>query len=147
MIRKPSIEEVATIAKYNRDAAVEAGNKPLDLEKSIKGVRKVIETPDIGFFLVYEKNNEIASMLLITFEWSDWRNGNWYLVQSVYTQPKYRKQWLFKALLKDVERYSKEDENSCWLKLEVLKDNEKAQTVYKKLGFIDSLHYVYVNEK
>lgn len=147
MIRNAKIEDSELIAQYNRDAAVEAWNKPLDYDKSIKGVQYVIENPNSWFFLVYEKDEIVVSILLITFEWSDWRSGNWYLVQSVYTLPEHRKQWYFKALLNQVKEISVKDPHSCWLKLEVRNDNDRAQTVYKNLWFQDSEHQVFVLEK
>ena len=146
MIRNAKIEEAELIAKYNREAAVEAGNNPLNYDKSIKWVKYIIKNPNSWFFLVFEKEEKVVSILLVTFEWSDWRNGNWYLIQSVFTLPEYRKQWCFKALLKKVKNISSEDINSCWLKLEVRNDNLRAQTVYKNIWFNDSEHQVFTLE-
>jgi hypothetical protein len=80
IIRKPTLEESGILAQYNRDAAIEAGNQPLDTEKSEKGVLAVIEDESKGFYLVGEIHGQIVSMLLITYKWNDWRNGNWFLV-------------------------------------------------------------------
>ena len=106
MIRKPKIEEIELIAQYNRDAAIEAWNNPLDYNKSLGWVKYVIKNPESWFFLVFEKYDKIISMVLVTYEWSDWRSANWYLIQSVYTIPEYRQQWYFKSLLNEIKLIS-----------------------------------------
>jgi len=142
-IRQPISSEAAVLAKYNRDAAREAGNPELNKEKSEKGVLAVIKDPHKGFYLVGEKEGKIVAMILITYEWSDWRNANWYLVQSVYTLPNFRKQKYFTKLLKKVEEIAQTNKNCCGLKLEVRMDNIRAKKVYKNLGFQDFEHEVW----
>jgi ribosomal protein S18 acetylase RimI-like enzyme len=142
MIRKPTKEEASILAKFNRDAAVEAGNAPLDSEKSEKGVIGIIQNPERGFYLVYEKDGEIVSMILVTFEWSDWSNGNCYMIGSAYTHPDHRKSGYFTALFREVEKIAQKDPECCNLKLTVRNDNYGAQEVYKKLGFKDNVRMV-----
>ena len=135
IIRKPLLTDASILAKYNRDAAVEAGNPALDLEKSENGVVAVIQYPQKGFYLVGEIDGKIASMILITFEWSDWRNANWYMVASVYTHTDFRRQGYFTKLLEAVEKIAKDDPLCCGLKLTVRADNISAKKAYEKLGF------------
>ncbi len=146
MIRLPTAKEVTILARYNRDAAVEANNPPLDVAKSIAGVQAIIDDPRIGFFLVIEESEQIISMLLITREWSDWRNADWYLIQSVYTLPDHRRKGCFTRLLAAVEKMARDDVQCCGLKLEVRKDNHRAQAVYTTLGFSDFHHKVMTKE-
>lgn len=142
IVRQPNPSEIPTLAHYNREAALETDNLTLDIDNSLQGVSAIIEDAKKGFFLVGEVENKIVSMLLITYEWSDWRNANWYLVQSVYTLPEYRRQKYFSRLLKHVEEIALADGKCCGLKLEVRSDNKNAQNVYKSLGFRNSEYMV-----
>ena len=117
----------------------------LDLESSVvkKGVGKVIEYPYLGtYFLAYDIDNPedgpIGSMM-ITTEWSDWNNAEYYWLQSVYVKPEYRRRGVFTQMVKWLEKNVKYKDVKS-LRLYVDKGNEAAKKCYKKLG-ISHCHY------
>ncbi len=134
------------IAKHNILMAEETENIKLSYEKTLKGVLAVIDDPKKGFYLVAkEEKNKIIGQLLITYEWSDWRNCNFYWIQSVYVKKEYRKKGVFKALFEAVKKIAKENK-ACGLRLYVANDNENAKKVYEKLEMEKTYYEIYEYE-
>ncbi|UCH97761.1 MAG: GNAT family N-acetyltransferase, partial [Candidatus Aminicenantes bacterium] len=109
-IRKGELKDAETIAKFNVLMAKETESKELDFENVFRGVKAVIKDPHKGFYLVAVMKGEIVGQLMVTPEWSDWRNKNFLWIQSVYVPEAYRKQGIFSALyhhLKDIAHYKK----------------------------------------
>ncbi len=79
---------------------------------------------------------------MVTFEWSDWRNADFWWIQSVYVHPDFRSAGIFKALYRHVEALALEA-GACGLRLYVERDNARAQEVYRRLGMVDSGYAVY----
>jgi GNAT superfamily N-acetyltransferase len=133
-IRKAVLKDVDIIAGFNMRAAKETENMDVDPDTAVRGAKAIIKDPHKGFYLVAEMKGEIAGQLMVTNEWSDWRNLNFLWVQSVYVREDYRKQGIFAALfhhLKEMARYRKD---VAGLRLYVEKNNETAQMVYESLG-------------
>ncbi len=133
-IRKAELRDVAIIAKFNRLMAMETERKELDLDISERGAKAIIKDPHKGFYLVAETHGEIVGQLMVTFEWSDWRNKFFLWIQSVYVREDHRNQGIFSALyhyLEDMARFRKD---TAGLRLYVEKHNEKAQLTYERLG-------------
>jgi len=84
---------------------------------------------------------------LITYEWSDWRNGDFWWIQSVYVRQKYRNQGVFKELFEFVKREALENKEVCGLRLYVEKGNRVAKNVYQSLGMQHSIYDLYEWEK
>ena len=82
-IRKALPEDAEALASFNEAMAEESEGKKLDHETVRDGVRHVLSNPAYGFYLVAEQNEELAGALLITTEWSDWRNAHFWWIQSV----------------------------------------------------------------
>ncbi len=134
------------ITKHNLLMAKETENIKLSYEKTLKGVLAVIDNPEKGFYLVAKDDkNKIIGQLLITYEWSDWRNCNFYWLQSVYVKKEYRKKGVFKALFKAVKKIAQEN-NACGLRLYVANENENAKRVYEKLEMKKSHYEIYEYE-
>ena len=103
----------------------------------------MIANPSHGFYLVAEKDGEIAGSLMVTTEWSDWRNGVVWWVQSVYVRDEYRRQGIYRGLYEEVKTLSNNDESVCGFRLYVEKDNVNAQKTYESLGMIETDYLMY----
>jgi len=92
IIRRALAQDAAELAEFNINMARETEPFELIPEVVAAGVRTMIENPQRGFYLVVELDNGIQASLMITTEWSDWRNGMFWWIQSVYVRPQYRRQ-------------------------------------------------------
>lgn len=98
------------------------------------GVQRLMEKPEYGFYLIAEDSSAIAGTLMVTTEWSDWRDGLFWWIQSVYVAPEFRRQGVYKAMYKKVQDLASENPDVCGFRLYVEKDNIIAQATYKTLG-------------
>lgn len=142
-IRQATAEDAESIAEFNRLMAFETEHKKLIPEVILTGVKTMIANPSHGFYLVAEKEGEIAGSLMITTEWSDWRNGVVWWVQSVYVRDEYRRQGIYRGLYEEVKSLSSSDESVCGYRLYVEKDNVRAQKTYESLGMIETDYLMY----
>ena len=133
-IRKAVRTDITTIAQFNAAMALETEHLTLDSSRLLLGVEGLFDNPNNGFYLVAEYNGAIVGQLMITYEWSDWRNGLFWWIQSVYVHPEYRAQKIYRALYEHTVTLAKEQKNVCGLRLYVEKENERAHHVYEKLG-------------
>src|SRR5689334_14458476 len=97
-IRDARAEDTLIIAVYNVAMAIETEKIRLDPEVVRRGVRAVLEDESKGRYFVAEANGKVAGQLLITHEWSDWRDGDIWWIMSVYVHPDYRRRGVFRAL-------------------------------------------------
>ncbi len=144
-ITRPAIvEDAQTIARYNLAMAEETEGKTLDLETLTDGVRRVFAEPGHGRYLVAEsEQGEVVGCLLITYEWSDWRNGQVWWVQSVYVHPGHRRRGVFKKLYAAVRALGESTGGVCGYRLYVERDNARAQQTYRGLGMSATPYLIY----
>ncbi len=141
-IRLAHEADISSIAQFNQALALESENLQLDASILLKGVSAVIADAKKGFYLVAHNNEEIIGSLLITYEWSDWRNTMMWWLQSVYVVPAFRGQGVFTALLQAVELEAKN--NACQLlRLYMEHDNQRAAKAYARNGFEQTHYLVY----
>lgn len=133
-IRNGIRSDAETIARYNVALAKETEHFDLDLERTLHGVNGLFDDISRGFYLVADTNGEIVGQLMITYEWSDWRDGVFWWIQSVYVKKELRSQKVFRSLYDRVVAMAKEQGNVCGIRLYAEKDNALAHGVYKKLG-------------
>lgn len=133
-IRKGIRSDAETIARYNVALAKETEHFDLDPERTLRGVHSMFDDSSRGFYLVAEANGSIVGQLMITYEWSDWRNGVFWWIQSVYVQKEFRAQKVFRSLYEHVISLAKEHGNVCGIRLYAERDNTVAHSVYQKLG-------------
>lgn len=139
--RTATPEDAATIAAFNQAMALETEDKILPDNTILAGVTAQIENSDHGYYLVVESNSgETMGCLGVTYEWSDWRNGQFLWIQSVYIAPDSRRQGAFKALYDHVIRIAKEAPNVCGVRLYVEQENDRARNTYLNLG-MSKTHY------
>lgn len=134
VIRPATLGDADVIVRFNAAMALETESLELDMHRLIKGVRAVLSDPAKGFYLVAETAGRIAGQTMVTFEWSDWRNANFWWIQSVYIDPAFRAQGVFKRLYAEIERRAWLPGVSCGLRLYVEGANESAQRTYERLG-------------
>ncbi len=138
-VRKATIKDIQSIARFNQAMSLETESKSLSSDLIIQGVTYLMEHPDAGFYLVAETQGQLSGCLGITYEWSDWRNGLFWWIQSVFVEPDFRRQSVFTSMYELVTDLAKQD-NACGLRLYVEKENTQAQATYKKLDMIET-HY------
>ncbi|MCP4766849.1 MAG: GNAT family N-acetyltransferase [Gammaproteobacteria bacterium] len=134
IIRRALAQDAAELAEFNINMARETESIELIPEVIGAGVRTMIENPQMGFYLVVELDNGIQASLMITTEWSDWRNGMFWWIQSVYVRPQYRRQGLYRELYARVKELAEQEPAVCGFRLYVENENVQAQKSYQSLG-------------
>ncbi len=137
------LQHAPTIAGFNAAMARETENLELDSERLLAGVRGVFEKPERGFYLAALRNDEVVGCLLVTAEWSDWRNGTFWWIQSVYVAPLHRGSAVFRSLYREVVERARLRGDVCGIRLYVERENTRAQAVYRALGMDDSGYRVF----
>ena len=143
-IRVAKQRDVTSLVNFNQLMASETENKMLDQATLEKGVGNLINDTNKGFYLVAEINHQVIGSLMVTTEWSDWRNATFWWIQSVYIVPEYRRKGIYAKLYTHVKALA-EQQNVCGFRLYVEKDNEIAQKTYLSLGMLES-HYLMFEE-
>ena len=133
-IRDATPADQQTIAEFNSRMAEETEGKRLDPALVGPGVAAVLHEPAKGRFWLAEIEGEIAGQIMVAYEWSDWRNGMLWWIESVYVPSQFRRLGVFSALYQHVESLCKADTEACGLRLCVEKDNLRAQQTYESLG-------------
>ena len=139
-------EDAHTIARFNQLMAAETEDKQLDWDTIQPGVEAIIADPGLGFYLVALAEGEVAGCLAITYEWSDWRNGLFWWIQSVYVAKDRRGQGIFTAMYEAVKQEAAGQDNVCGIRLYVEVDNHTAQRTYFRLGMTET-HYRLLEEE
>lgn len=134
-IRKAKPADARVIADFNRRMAWETEKLRLPPARVLRGVRALLRDPVKGTYFVVETGGEVVGQLLITYEWSDWRNGNFWWVQSVYVREDHRGRGVFQALFRHVERLARRRKDVCGLRLYMDAHNVRARRAYERLSF------------
>lgn len=133
-IRPAEPSDAAIIAEFNCCLAQESEGRNLDPAVVMKGVSDLLEFPERGIYYVAEIDRRVIGQTLITYEWSDWRNGNFWWIQSVYVAADFRKQGVFRILYQHVKEAADARSDVCGLRLYVEAKNEHARRAYERLG-------------
>jgi ribosomal protein S18 acetylase RimI-like enzyme len=133
-IRQAYPREIGTLVEFNRALAQETEGRELDEERLKAGVEAVFADPSRGTYYVALRGEEPLGGLLITSEWSDWRNGIFWWIQSVFVVPSARRQGVFRALYQHVLERARKSPEVCGLRLYVDHQNTRAQEVYREIG-------------
>jgi GNAT superfamily N-acetyltransferase len=141
-IRPATRADVGALVEFNQAMARETESKRLDAATLERGVVGVFDDPRRGFYLVAERGGALVGGLLITYEWSDWRCGDWWWFQSVYVREAARRGGVFRALYADVEARARAA-GAVGLRLYVEWDNTRAQATYAALGMTQSHYHCY----
>lgn len=132
-VRLATRADLGAIASFQVDMAWETERKRLEPSTVTAGVGGVFDDPSRGFYWVVDVDGELVASLLVTREWSDWRNTDMWYIQSVYVQPMYRGRGYFRRMYQQVVQEAKRVGTSV-IRLYVENDNQAAQNVYERLG-------------
>lgn len=139
-IRKATREDIHVIARFQQKMALETERLELDAPTLLLGVENVFLDPSRGFYLVAQTDDEVIASMLLTPEWSDWRNSLFLWIQSLYVVPEYRKKGVFRMMYEHVRQLVMDSPGYAGLKLYVDQGNALAQEVYRQVG-MKSSHY------
>jgi GNAT superfamily N-acetyltransferase len=147
IVRPAGFKDVESIVTFSAALAQETEGRQLDQDRLRAGTLALLESADHGFFLVAELPQAgqpfIVGQLMITYEWSDWRNGVFWWIQSVYVTPVWRRQGVFRRMHEAVVMQAKTDPKVCGLRLYVEHHNQTARSVYERVGLAPSPYTVY----
>lgn len=133
-IRLADPADAEFLVRGNATMALETEHLSLDLDRLRDGVHALFEDTSRGVYYIAEVKGRRVGQMMITYEWSDWRNGMFWWIQSVWVEPEFRGQGIFKALYAHVEKLARADSGVCGLRLYVEQDNERAQGTYVRCG-------------
>ena len=136
-VRAARPADVGVIARFNAAMALETEDKRLDPDVLTAGVSAVVTDDDgarRGFYRVAERGGEVVGCLMITREWSDWRNAWFWWIQSVYVDPSARRRGVLRALVEDVLAAADAETDVCGVRLYVERGNDRARNAYLGLG-------------
>jgi ribosomal protein S18 acetylase RimI-like enzyme len=148
-IRKAILQDATRIAEFNIAMARETEGKELLPQVIHTGVANLIANPERGFYLVCENYTDAGAgaepmgSLMVTTEWSDWRNGNFWWIQSVYVKPDHRQKGIYRAMYSHLKGMAKADANVCGFRLYVEQENVTAQKTYESLGMARTDYLMY----
>ena len=138
-IRKATPKDAPVIIDFQQKMAWETERMTLVPEIINKGVNAVFDDSSRGKYWVAENDSVVVASLLITYEWSDWRNCNVWWFQSVYVLPEFRRKGIFRSMYHNIKEEAEKD-GIPGLRLYVETNNSTAQNTYEALG-MNSLHY------
>jgi ribosomal protein S18 acetylase RimI-like enzyme len=139
-IRRANRDDEDVLVAFNAALAWETEHKRLRPEVLLAGVRAVFSDSMRGFYTVAEEAGEIIGQMMVTYEWSDWRNGWFWWVQSVYVREDSRRKGIFRSLYREVQRQAVADSAVIGLRLYVESDNLRAQSTYRALGMTETTY-------
>ena len=141
LVRPATHDDLDAVVGFNCDMAVETEGRHLDPERVRLGITRLITTPALGRALVVaHPDGSLAGSMAVTTEWSDWRNDQFWWIQSVYVLPSCRRRGVFSALYSYIEGEARATDDVCGLRLHVERENVNAQATYLDLG-MHKTHY------
>ena len=140
-IRRGVPADAESVADMNSRMALETEGKALDPATVASGVRAALADASRGVYYLAEKDGAVVGQAMITFEWSDWRNGWMWWIQSVYVKAEARRQGVFKALYQHIVGAATAAGDVSGIRLYVEQENHAAQQTYLSLG-MERTHYL-----
>ncbi len=141
IVRPATPPDADIIAAHNVAMAAETEGRTLDPATVRAGVRRVLEDPTRGRYYLAARRDRIVGQLLVTREWSDWRDAWFWWIQSVYVIPGARRGGVYRLLHEHVVAEARAAGDVCGLRLYVERENFAAQRVYEQMG-LNATHYL-----
>ena len=145
-IRLAEKDDIHALVGFNQAMALETEGKTLEASVLEPGVAAVFEDANKGFYVVADDGGLAVGGLLITYEWSDWRNRWFWWIQSVYILPEFRGRSIYRQMYAFVKQLARARGGVCGFRLYVEKANVHAQKVYEQLGMHESHYLAYEEE-
>ena len=144
-IREAHTDDLSILVENNLALAKETESLNLDKDVLRKGIEQALSREECHYFVAVI-SGKVVGQTMITYEWSDWRNGVIWWIQSVYVFPEYRKQGVFRTIFKHIENLARADPQVKALRLYVMQNNNTRQRTYHNLGMNDSGYFVFEKE-
>ena len=146
-VRTTTAEDATIISQFNQQMAMETENKVLPPEIISRGVARLMDKPEYGFYLIAESDSRPVGTCMVTTEWSDWRDGLFWWIQSVYVQADFRRKGVYRQMYQTIQSLAAKEPDVCGYRLYVEKENTAAQKTYESLGMsaTDYLLYETIN--
>jgi len=141
-IREATMADVDVIAQNNTAMALETEHRRLDPAIVRAGVTAALADGAKGRYFVAEAAGRVVGQIMHTYEWSDWRNGCFWWIQSVYVAPDARGQGVFRSLFDHMAGLARAQAGVCGIRLYVERDNARAQRTYRQCGLVDAGYFV-----
>jgi GNAT superfamily N-acetyltransferase len=141
--RRATIQDLDFIVDSNRAMAAETEDVGLQPDTLRQGIEYLMAHPSEGIYLVAELDSEPAGTLMVTFEWSDWRNGRFWWIQSVYVPVAFRQRGVYRAMHEAVRALAVKDSQVCGIRLYVEQENDVAQQTYQRIGMHETHYRLY----
>ena len=142
-VRAARPEDLESLVDFNCRLAHETEDHELDPATVRRGLSRLFDNPAAGFYTVAERKGRVVGCLLITFEWSDWRDGWLWWIQSVYVEAAARRGGVFRRLFEHVREQAETDGDVRGLRLYVERGNERAQATYASMGLEEAPYKMY----
>lgn len=142
-IRQADADDVTIIADFNIALCRETEGRELDPVTVTEGVRRFVSEPARGRYFVAVIDGEVVGQTAHTFEWSDWRNGEIWWIQSVFVHPRHRSHGVFRSLFRYIKQLGEADADCCGIRLYMERENDSARQSYLRLGFTETGYEVF----
>jgi len=143
--RPGALRDVEALVEFNQAMARETEDKALSTEVVTRGVESLINNPQYGFYVLAEADGAVVGALMVTFEWSDWRDAVFWWVQSVYVRPEHRRRGVYRKLYEHLKARARSQTEPpvCGFRLYMEKNNEVARQVYEASGMQEARYLMY----
>ena len=142
-IREAALADAPVIADFNVQLALESEGLALNAACVREGVAAMLKDRSMGIYFVAEAEGAVVGQTMITYEWSDWRNGNIWWIQSVYVKPEFRRAGIFRAIFNHLRSLAQARKEVCSIRLYVHADNTRACQSYERLGMIRTRYEIF----
>lgn len=146
-VRMASRGDLDVLVNFSAAMAMETEGRQLDRDRLQRGIQSVLESTERGFYLVSERQDldsrPVVGQLLVTYEWSDWRNATFWWIQSVYVHTTWRRQGVYRQMHRHVLNMARARQDVCGVRLYVEEHNETAQRVYRQVGLMPSGYLIF----
>ncbi len=142
-LRQAAIADAPVITRFNAMMAAETEQITLNQDRLRLGVEAVLKDPSKGIYFLAEIDTVVVGQIMITYEWSDWRNGTFWWIQSVFVEKGTRGSGVFRSLFEHVYALAKARTDVCGLRLYVEKKNDRAKRTYDRHGMKPSHYEMY----